>query len=337
MGLLIDGKWSEDETRDRPSDAKGAFVRPDSAFRSWITTDGSAGPSGEAGFKADKGRYHIFIASNCPWAHRTAIFRKLKGLDDAISIQVADAPKTEGWSYTQGFDEMKPGPDGIFRLHQVYSTADPHYTGKVTVPTLWDRQRKTIVNNESSEVIRMLNTAFQGMAGNDLDFCPAALREEIDKVNAFVYEHVNNGVYRSGFAKTQEAYDAAVAKVFKGLDWMEERLAKQRYLAGNRITEADWRAFPTLIRFDIVYFSHFKCNIRRVMDYPNLNDYTRELYQWPGIKETCNLATMKSGYYESMPHLNPSGIVPAGPDTSWLDVPHTRGRLKAEPLAAAAE
>lgn len=327
MGQLIDGTWSDDD--DRPSDAKGAFLRPSSKFRSWVTPDGAAGPTGDGGFPAEAGRYHLFIASNCPWAHRTAIFRKLKGLEGAISMTLADAPKAEGWCYTRGLDEMKPRVDGVFRLHQVYTAADPTYTGKVTVPTLWDRKRKTIVNNESSEIIRMLNRAFDGIGAKPGDYCPDGLRAEIDEVNAFVYEHVNNGVYRSGFAKTQAAYDEAVAKVFRGLDWMEERLARQRYLAGDRITEADWRAFPTLIRFDLVYYSHFKCNLRRVQDYPNLADYTRELYQWTGVADTCDLATMKSGYYQSMPYLNPSAIVPAGPDTAWLDRPHGRSRLAA--------
>lgn len=322
MGQLIDGKWSDDD--ERPSDAKGAFLRPSSKFRNWLTADGSAGPTGEAGYAAEPGRYHLFIASNCPWAHRTAIFRKLKGLESAISITMADAPKSQGWSYTCGLDEMKPRTDGIFRLHQVYTAADPTYTGKVTVPTLWDRQRKTIVNNESSEIIRMLNSAFDTKGAKPGDYFPTELRSEIDEVNAFVYDHVNNGVYRSGFAKTQDAYDDAVAKVFKGLDWMEDRLSRQRYLASASITEADWRAFPTLIRFDLVYFSHFKCNLRRVQDYPNLAAYTRELYQWPGIRETCDLPTMKSGYYQSMPHLNPSNIVPAGPDMGWLEKPHGR-------------
>ena len=322
MGQLFEGKWSDEDIR--PSDGKGAFLRPASAFRSWVTPDGGAGPSGERGFKAEPGRYHLFIASNCPWAHRTAILRRLKGLEGAISLSLADAPKAEGWSYTAGLDEMKPGADGIFRLHQVYTAADPAYTGKVTVPTLWDRQRKTIVNNESSEIIRMLNRAFDGSGAKSGDYCPPELLAEIDEVNAFVYEHVNNGVYRSGFAKTQEAYDEAVAKVFRGLGWMEERLSRQRYLTGARITEADWRAFATLIRFDLVYYSHFKCNLRRVQDYPNLSAYTRELYQWPGIAETCDLATMKSGYYKSMPHLNPSNIVPAGPDMGWLAQPHGR-------------
>jgi putative glutathione S-transferase len=322
MGQLIDGVWSDDD--DRPSDARGAFLRPASKFRNWVTPDGAPGPTGEGGFPAEAGRYHLFIASNCPWAHRTAIFRKLKGLDHLISVSLADAPKSEGWSYTAGLDEMQPRRDGIFRLHQVYTTVEPRYTGKVTVPTLWDRKRRTIVNNESSEIIRMLNRAFDGLGAKPGDYCPPDLLAEIDRVNAFVYEHVNNGVYRTGFAKTQAAYDEAVAKVFRGLDWMEERLDRQRYLAGDRVTEADWRAFPTLIRFDLVYFSHFKCNLRRVQDYPRLSAYTRELYQWPGIAETCNLATMKSGYYQSMPYLNPSGIVPAGPDMSWLDRPHGR-------------
>ncbi len=322
MGLLIEGKWSDND--DRPTDKAGAFVRPESVFRSWVTADGSAGATGQAGFKAEPGRYHLFIASNCPWAHRSAIFRRLKGLDDKISMTVADAPKTQGWGYTKSFEGFEPIDDGVFRLHQVYTAADPSYTGKVTVPTLWDRERKTIVNNESSEIIRMLNSAFNDVGATADDYCPAVLADEIDAVNAFVYEHVNNGVYRSGFAKTQPAYDQAVAKVFKGLDWMEQRLSTQRYLAGDQITEADWRAFPTLIRFDLVYYSHFKCNIRHVYEYPNLAGYTRELYQWPGIKETCDLATMKSGYYQSMPHLNPSGIVPAGPDTGWLDQPHGR-------------
>ena len=325
MGQLFDGEWSDEDIR--PSDGKGAFLRPASAFRGWVTADGSAGPSGDSGFKAEPGRYHLFIASNCPWAHRTAIFRKLKGLESAISCTLADAPKAQGWSYTRGLDEMKPRGDGIFRLHQVYTAADPAYTGKVTVPTLWDRQKKTIVNNESSEIIRMLNRAFDGIGAKPGDYCPPELLGQIDEVNAFVYEHVNNGVYRSGFAKTQAAYDEAVAKVFRGLDWMEERLSRRRYLCGDRVTEADWRAFPTLIRFDLVYFSHFKCNLRRVQDYPRLAGYTAELYQWPGIAETCDLATMKSGYYQSMPYLNPSGIVPAGPDMAWLDRPH--GRAKA--------
>ena len=214
MPLLIDGKW--DETADPQYDKSGAFVRTDSAFRSWITPDGAAGPSGEAGFAAAKGRYHLFVAQNCPWAHRTTIFRRLKKLDGVISISYADAPKSEGWCYTQGFDDMKPGTDGIFRLHQVYTTANPRYTGKVTVPTLWDRERRTIVNNESSEIIRMLNSAFAAFTDDRADYYPLALRGAIDETNAFVYEHLNNGVYRAGFAKTQDAYDAAVGQGVQG-------------------------------------------------------------------------------------------------------------------------
>ena len=219
---------------------------------------------------------------------------------------------------------MKPRDDGIFRLHQVYTSADPAYTGKVTVPALWDRERKTIVNNESSEIIRMFNSAFDQLGANSMDYCPAGLHAEIDEVNAFIYDHINNGVYRTGFAKTQAAYEEAVAKVFIGMDWLEERLGQQRYLAGDRITEADWRTFPTLLRFDPVYFGLFKCNLRRLQDYPNLSDYTRELYQWPGIAETCDFIEIKSGYYMSMPQLNPNQIVPTGPDMNWLQSPHSR-------------
>ncbi len=322
MGQLVNGQWSDSD--ERPTDAGGAYLRTNSAFRDWVTADGSAGPTGNGGFKAEAGRYHLFVAHTCPWAHRAAIYRKLKGLEDAVSISYADAPKTHGWSFTEAFEDMEPGNDGIFRLHQVYTAADPAYSGKVTVPTLWDRERQSIVNNESSEIIRMLNSAFDGVGGNAENLCPPDLLAEIDEVNPFVYEHVNNGVYRAGFAKTQEAYEEAVSKVFKGLDWMEQRLGDKRYLAGDRITEADWRAFPTLLRFDPVYYSHFKCNVRRIKDYPNLSAYTRELYQWPGIADTCDLEGMKVGYYAAMPGLNPSGIIPVGPDMSWLLEAHCR-------------
>jgi len=252
------------------------------------------------------------------------IYRKLKGLERVISISHADAPKIEGWSYTEGYDDMKPRHDGIFRLHQVYTSADPAYTGKVTVPTLWDRVNKTIVNNESSEIIRMFDTAFDGLGTSSIECCPPDLLAEIDEVNAFIYEHINNGVYRTGLAKTQATYEEAVAKVLAGMDWLKERLKQQRYLAGDRITEADWRAFPTLLRFDPGYFGHFKCNLRQLQDFPNLSDYTRELYQWPGIVDTCDFIEIKSGYYMSMPQLNPNQIVPVGPDMSWLQSPHNR-------------
>jgi glutathionyl-hydroquinone reductase len=323
MGQLVQGVWSDSD--ERPTDAGGAYVRASSAFRHWVTADGSAGPTGKAGFRAEPGRYHLFVAHTCPWAHRAAIYRKLKGLEGMVTLSQADAPKSSGWSFTQGFEHLAPGDDGIFHLHQVYTAADPSYSGKVTVPTLWDRERRTIVNNESSEIIRMLNSAFDGVGASAENLCPPDLLAEIDAVNGFVYEHVNNGVYRAGFAKTQAAYEEAVAKVFKGLDWMEARLGEKRYLAGDRITEADWRAFPTLLRFDLVYFSHFKCNVRRVQDYPHLSAYTRELFQWPGIADTCDLEATKAGYYLSMPSLNPPGIVPAGPDMGWLNEAHGRG------------
>ncbi len=283
MGLLIRGKWDNDATIS--SDAKGHFIREASKFRHWITVDGSPGLSGDGGFTAEPGRYHLFVSPSCPWAHRTIILRKLKNLENVISMSTADRPKTEGWSYSRGIDDLKPQADGIFRLHQVYAATHPEYSGKVTVPTLWDRKRCTIVNNESSEIIRMFNSAFNAWGDASLDFYPKDLTDEIDKTNDLVYGSLNNGVYRAGFAKTQAAYDAAVTKVFDCLDALEERLSQHRYLVGERITEADWRAFPTLLRFDLVYYSHFKCNVRRIQDYPNLSNYLRELYQWPGIKD----------------------------------------------------
>jgi glutathionyl-hydroquinone reductase len=321
MGLMMQGKWQDDDAV--PSDARGRFIRAASRFRHWITIDGAAGPSGDDGFKAEPGRYHLFVSDNCPWAHRAIIMRKLKKLEDVVSMSLADRPKTEGWSYSHGIDDLEPSADGIFRLHQVYKAADGDYSGKVTVPTLWDRERRTIVNNESSEIIRMLNSAFAKWTDVDYDFYPERLRHEIDAINDFVYEHLNNGVYRAGFARSQEAYDEAVRKVFHGLDTLEERLGNMRYLAGERITEADWRAFPTLLRFDLVYYSHFKCNLRRIQDYRHLVDYLRELYQWQGIKETFDLQKIKAGYY-SQRNINPTGIVPIGPDLAHLAQPHKR-------------
>ena len=322
MGLMMHGEWQDDDAI--PSDARGHFVRAASQFRHWITADGSAGPSGDGGFKAEPGRYHLFVSYNCPWAHRAIIMRKLKKLEDVVSMSLADRPKTEGWSYSQGIDDLEPRADGIFRLHQVYKAAAEDYSGKVTVPTLWDRERRTIVNNESSEIIRMFNSAFAKWTDVDYDFYPEALRREIDAINDFVYDYLNNGVYRAGFARTQEAYDEAVRKVFHGLDTLEEKLSERRYLAGERVTEADWRAFPTLLRFDLVYYSHFKCNLRRIQDYPQLADYLRELYQWPGIEETFDLKKIKAGYY-SQRNINPTGIVPMGPDLAHLEQPHARG------------
>lgn len=324
MGHMMHGKWVDD---DRISaDMRGHFQRADSQFRSWVTADGSSGPTGSPGFKAEPGRYHLFVSYNCPWAHRAIIFRNLKKLEAVISMSLADKPKTHGWAYGEAIDDFSPEDDGIFRLHQVYAAADPQYSGKVTVPTLWDRERRTIVNNESSEIIRMFNSAFSAHTDVDYDFYPEALRPEIDRINAVVYSQFNNGVYRAGFARSQEAYDEAVRKVFQCLDLMEELLAERRYLAGDRITEADWRAFPTLLRFDLVYHGHFKCNLRRVQDYPNLADYLRELCQWPGIGSTFDLDKIKAGYY-SQRNVNPTGIVPLGPDMDHLDRPHDRSRL----------
>ena len=327
MGVLIDGKWHEDGQVQ--TDSRGSFVRDDSVFRNWVTADGAPGITGDGGFGAEPGRYHLFVSPSCPWAHRTMILRKLKRLEDVVSMSSADRPKTAGWSYSEGIDDLGPGDDGVFRLHQVYTAAKPDYSGKVTVPTLWDRRRRTIVNNESSEIIRMLNSAFDGLTGAGEDYCPADLRAEIERINDFVYEHVNNGVYRAGFAKSQAAYEEAVRKVFHGLDTMEGWLAERRYLAGDRITEADWRAFPTLLRFDLVYHGHFKCNLRRVQDYPNLCGYLRELYQWPGVRETCDLDRIKAGYYGSQSHVNPTGIVPLGPSMDHLEEPHGREALPA--------
>jgi putative glutathione S-transferase len=323
---MINGKWDNDATI--PSDQRGHFIREFSKFRHWITPDGKPGPSGEGGFRAEPNRYHLFVSPSCPWAHRTIIMRKLKRLEGIISMSIADQPKTEGWAYSEAIDDFQPCTDGVFRLYQVYAATDANYTGKVTVPTLWDRQRKRIVNNESSEIIRMFNSAFNAFTDISYDFYPESLRAEIDRVNEFVYSDLNNGVYRAGFAQSQEAYEEAARKVFHALDTLEQRLANQRYLGGDRITVADWRAFPTLLRFDLVYYSHFKCNLRRVQDYPNLANYLRELYQWPGIKETFNLEKIKAGYY-SQRNVNPTGIVPLGPILDHLERPHDRQRLRA--------
>jgi putative glutathione S-transferase len=326
MGYMMHGKWVDDDRI--AADLHGYFQRADSQFRSWITADGSTGPSGSGGFKAEPGRYHLFVSYNCPWAHRAIIVRKLKKLEGVISMSIADRPKTEGWAYSEATDDFKPCDDGIFRLYQVYAAADADYSGKVTVPTLWDRERRTIVNNESSEIIRMFNSAFGAHTDVAYDFYPEPLRAEIDRINAAVYSQFNNGVYRAGFARSQEAYEEAVQKVFQCLDMMDGLLKERRYLAGDRVTEADWRAFPTLLRFDLVYYSHFKCNLRRVQDYPNLVNYLRELYQWPGINETFDLQKIKAGYY-SQRNVNPTAIVPLGPNMEFLDLPHDRGRLLA--------
>lgn len=322
MSLMKDGKlldaWLDAETKD------GEFERMESQFRNWVTPDGSAGPTGEGGFEAAAGRYHLYVSYACPWAHRTLIFRRLKKLEDAISVSVVHPYMgPEGWHFG---DFPGAGPDpvtGYDTLHQVYTRADPQYTGLVTVPVLWDKHRHTIVNNESSEIIRMLNSAFDAWGDASADFYPVELRSEIDTVNAVVYAHVNNGVYRTGFATTQDAYERNFTRLFETLDELEARLGRQRYLAGTRITEADWRLFTTLIRFDAVYVGHFKCNLRRIHDYPNLYQFMLELYQWPGIAETVRFDHIKHHYYRSHPELNPRGIVPLGPE-QCLDIPHRR-------------
>ncbi|GAB4530638.1 MAG: glutathione S-transferase family protein [Roseibium sp.] len=321
MGLLVDGVW-KDRWYDTDSTG-GRFVRSDTKFRNWITADGSPGPSGEGGFKAEAGRYHLFVSYACPWAHRTLVFRKLKGLEDLIPVTAVQPLMLEnGWE----FPEIEPVTGAKYAWH-IYLKAAPDFTGRATVPILWDKQRETIVSNESSEIIRMFNSAFDGLTGNKLDFYPERLRSEIDAVNERVYDTVNNGVYKSGFATTQDAYEEAVTALFETLDDLEDRLARQRYLVGDRMTEADWRLFTTLLRFDPVYFGHFKCNIRRIEDYPNLSNYLRELYQVPGVCETVDMATIKQHYYGSHESVNPTRIVPVGPDIDYTR-PHNRDRLK---------
>ncbi|RDI59600.1 glutathione S-transferase family protein [Microvirga subterranea] len=312
MGALVEGVWQDQPIVPKSRD--GRFVRKDSAFRNWITTDGSPGPTGAGGFKAEPGRYHLYVSLACPWAHRTLIFRSLKGLEDMVSVSVVNWLMLEnGWTF-----EEAPGviPDPIHDarcLYQVYTAADPTYTGKVTVPVLWDRERATIVNNESSEIIRMFNRAFDEVGAKAGDYYPEDLRDEIDRLNARIYDTVNNGVYKAGFATRQEAYEEAVTSLFESLDWLDHLLGSQRYLAGERQTEADWRLFTTLVRFDPVYVGHFKCNLRRIADYPNLSGYLRDLYQVPGIAETVNMQHIKGHYYESHRMINPTGIVPKGP------------------------
>ena len=321
MGKLVDGMW-RDEWYDTGSTG-GRFVRRDAQFRNWITADGSAGPSGDGGFAAEVGRYHLYVSLACPWAHRTLILRKLKGLEAIIPITVAGPAMLEnGWEIAVGGDSIH----GAQYMHQVYTAAEPGYTGRVTVPVLWDKRRRTIVNNELSEIIRMFNGAFDGLDATPGDFYPAELRAEIDAVNAKVYEAVNNGVYKTGFATAQAAYEEAFAALFAALDEIDAHLGGRRYLVGGRITEADWRLFTTLVRFDAVYFAHFKCNRRMIADYANLPGYLRELYQIPGVAETVDLDFTKTHYYGSQPSINPSGIVPVGPDID-LTSPHGRDQL----------
>ena len=320
MGMLIEGQWIDDDEKYRNL-TSGTFVRPESSWRDTITADGSSG------FKAEPDRYHLFLAPSCPWAHRTQIIRRLKGLEKTISATLSDRPRIRSWAYTEGIDDIKPVEAGVLELHEIYIKADPNYTGRVTVPTLWDRKTQTIVNNESAEIIRMLNSEFDEFAENDLpDLYPVTFRALIDELNDRIYKTVNNGVYRCGFAKTQEAYDEHIGPMFETFDHLEELLSNQRYLITSYPTEADWRLFVTLIRFDFVYFSHFKCNIRRIQDYPNLWNYTLDLYQTPGLRQVIDIDGIKRGYYGGQSNVNPSGVVPTGPIID-LTAPHNRELL----------
>ncbi len=324
MGLLIDGKWHD--TWYETKSTGGAFKRADAQFRNWITADGAPGPSGEGGFKAEPGRYHLYVSLACPWAHRALIFRAIKGLDNIIDVSVVHPDMLlNGWTFET--DDHGATGDTLFRsqfAHQIYSRADPDFSGRVTVPILWDKAQGTIVSNESSEIIRMFNSAFDGLTGNTDDYWPKELRSEIEKINSRIYDTVNNGVYKCGFSTTQDAYDAAVRPLFDSLDWLESHLATRRYLMGDQITEADWRLFTTLIRFDPVYHLHFKCNHKRLVDYPNLWGFTRELYQWSGVAETVGMQHIVRHYHFSHDSINPHRIIPVNPDIDYLE-PHGRG------------
>ena len=326
MGLLVDGTWHDTWYDTKASGGK--FVRSSAKFRNWITADGSAGPTGEGGFPAEAGRYHLYVSYACPWAHRTLIFRALKGLEDIIDISVVHPDMLkDGWTFET--DDIGATGDRLYGLpfmRDIYTKAVPDFSGRVTVPVLWDTQRETIVSNESSEIIRMFNSAFNGLTGNTLDFWPEGQRDEIEAVNARIYETLNNGVYRSGFATSQAAYDDAVGQLFETMEWLEDRLSGQRYLMGEATTEADWRLFPTLVRFDAVYHGHFKCNRKRLIDYPNLWAYTRDLYQWPGIASTVNMDHAVRHYHYSHESVNPHRIIPIGPDLDFEE-PHGRALL----------
>ncbi len=325
MGLLVEGVW-QDQWYDTKS-SKGEFIRQAAQFRNWITADGQPGPTGEGGFAAEANRYHLYVSYACPWAHRTLIFRALKKLEQVIPISVVSPDMLEnGWEYP----ETENGTaDTVYHFkyhYQLYTKANAQYSGRVTVPVLWDKQKETIVNNESSEIIRMFNMAFAAYTDDQTDYYPEHLRAGIDEINAFVYQNVNNGVYRCGFATTQEAYERAFDRLFEALDELETRLSKQRYLIGAQMTEADWRLFTTLIRFDVVYVGHFKTNLRRIADYPNLSNYVRDLYQYPGVANTVHFDHIKRHYYYSHQTVNPTRIVPKGPQFDF-HAPHDRGRF----------
>lgn len=323
MGFLKNGVW--DSSWYDTKSTGGTFERTTAGFRNWITPTGDAGPTGVSGFKAQAGRYHLYVSYACPWAHRTLIFRALKGLEDLITVSAVHPDMlSDGWTFATDFEGCT-GDDlfGSEFLRDIYTRAVPDVSGRVTVPILWDKELNTIVSNESSEIIRMFNSAFDGITGNSVDFWPEAQRDEIEAVNARIYDTVNNGVYMAGFATTQSAYDAAVVPLFDTLDWLEERLSKSRYLMGDAVTEADWRLFTTLARFDLVYHGHFKCNKRMLKDYPNLWGFTRELYQWEGVAETTKFDHFVRHYHYSHETINPNRIVPITPDLDW-NAPHGR-------------
>lgn len=316
MGLLVDGRWTN--TGYDTARHGGRFQRDTSRFRHWITPDGASGPTGDGGFKAEAGRYHLYIARACPWAHRTTIFRSLKGLDDMIGLSVTHWLMGEhGWTFETAEGVVPDTVNGVQYLYELYQQADPAVSGRATVPVLWDKERRTIVSNESADIIRMLNSAFDGVGARRGDYYPEALRSEIDTFNERIYDTLNNGVYKAGFASTQDAYEEAMGPLFATLDWLELHLAEHRYLCGDTLTEADWRLFTTLLRFDPVYHGHFKCNIRRLIDYPALWAYTRALYQEPGVRETVDFAHIKKHYYMSHPWLDPTRIVPVGPEIDF--------------------
>lgn len=323
MGRLMDGVWRDEWYATEASG--GAFVRDTARYRNWVTADGRPGPTGRGGFPAQAGRYHLYVSHACPWAHRTLIFRALKGLEDLVGISVVHPDMlANGWEFRTDFDAATG--DRLFRepyLYRIYLRDDPGASGRATVPVLWDRDSGRIVSNESSDIIRMFNSAFDALTGNSDDFWPEDLRDLIGDLNDRIYDTVNNGVYKAGFATSQKAYDQAVHPLFESLEWIEAILARHRYLAGDRITEADWRLFTTVVRFDAVYHTHFKCNRRRIVDYPNLWDWARELYQWPGVAATVRPDHFTRHYYYSHDMVNPHRIIPIGPDADWT-APHGR-------------
>jgi glutathionyl-hydroquinone reductase len=329
MGVLIDGVWHEQEpglAKTDPARAAGRFERVQTSFRNWVTPDGRPGPTGSDGFSAAAGRYHLYVSLACPWAHRTLIMRALKGLEQIIPVSVTHwLMGDQGWTFSPGEGVI---PDPLFNsryLHEIYSRADTHYSGRASVPVLWDQHTQTIVNNESAEIIRMFNSAFDAVGAQPGDYYPKDKREEIDTLNARIYDTLNNGVYKAGFATTQSAYEEAVTPLFETLDWLDDTLSQSRFLCDDTLTEADIRLFTTLVRFDGVYHGHFKCNVRRIVDYKNLWAYTRDVYQIPGVAQTVNFAHIKLHYYQSHKRINPTGIVPVGPALDF-DAPAERGK-----------